>query len=120
MPNDTELLRRFATAGADDAFRELVESRFGLVYAVALRQVGGDAHLARDVAQRVFIALARQAAALSQRAVISSWLYRTTRYTAIDVVRAERRRRVREYQAHLMRETHVSGELVSRNVYNFG
>lgn len=107
MPDDAELLRRFACDGDGDAFHELVQRRFGLVYAVALRQVGGDEHLARDVAQRAFIALARQAVALSKRAVISGWLYRTARYTAIDVVRAERRRRIREQEAHLMHENHM-------------
>ena len=104
MPDDVDLLHRYATEGAEDAFREVVQRRFGLVYAVALRQVGNDAHLAREVAQSVFLELARRASSLSRRKVVSGWLYRTTRFTAIDVVRAERRRRVREEEARLMHE----------------
>jgi RNA polymerase sigma factor (sigma-70 family) len=104
MLDDAELLRRYATASDEDAFHTLVQRRFGLVYAIALRQVGGDAHLARDVAQHVFVALARQATALSHRTVISGWLYRAARYTAIDIVRADRRRRRREEEAHRMQE----------------
>lgn len=102
MPDDATLLRRYATDDDERAFAELVHRRLGLVYAVALRQVGGDEHLARDVAQRVFADLARQARALSERTVLTGWLHRAARFTAIDVVRAERRRRVRETAAHLM------------------
>lgn len=102
--DDADLLQRYAVEGAEDAFRLLVERRFGLVYAVALRQVGGDQHLAHDVAQKVFSELARQATALSRHATLSGWLYRAARFTAIDVVRAETRRRAREQEAQLMRE----------------
>jgi RNA polymerase sigma factor (sigma-70 family) len=104
MSDDVELLHRYAAEGAEGAFRELVQRRFGLVYAVALRQVGGDEHLARDVAQRVFVELARRASTLSRRKVVSGWLYQTARFTAIDVVRAERRRSAREQEAQRMNE----------------
>lgn len=102
MTPDCELLDRFVRFGAQDAFHELVQRRFDLVYSVALRQVGGDAHLARDVAQRVFVALSRNARRLAHRPTVSGWLYRTARFTAIDVVRAERRRRQRERDAQSM------------------
>lgn len=104
MATDAELLGRYSSEGSEDAFRELVERRFGLVYAVALRQVGGDAPLAQDVAQHVFSKLARQASSVSTHPVISGWLYRTARFTAIDVVRGERRRKVREAEAQLMQD----------------
>lgn len=109
MPDDAELLRRYIHEGAEDAFRELVQRRFGLVYAVALRQVGGDEHLARDVAQHVFVALARQSGTLSRHAVITGWLYRAARFTAIDVARAEQRRRAREQEAPPMQENEDNG-----------
>lgn len=104
METDPELLRRYATDGSEGAFREIVERRFGLVYAVALRQVGGDEHLARDVAQRVFSELAQQATRLADRPAITGWLYRTARCTGIDVVRTERRRRERETEAQIMQD----------------
>lgn len=104
MMEDAELLRRFAATRSEEAFAELVRRHLDRVYAVALRQVGGDGHLAQDVAQKVFTALARKAPALAERAVIGGWLYRTTQFTAIDVVRAERRRRAREQEAQTMNE----------------
>jgi RNA polymerase sigma factor (sigma-70 family) len=101
---DVELLRRYAAERDDGAFAELVRRRVNLVYSVALRQCGGDAHLAADVAQRVFADLARKAAGLSARPVLSGWLYRSARFAASDVVRSERRRRVREAEAQTMNE----------------
>jgi RNA polymerase sigma factor (sigma-70 family) len=103
MQDDAELLRRYADEHSETAFAELVRRHLGLVYSVALRQVGGDPHLAEDVAQNVFTAVARKAALLVQRPALGGWLYRTTRYAAIDVVRAESRRRQREQEA-LMRD----------------
>ena len=61
MNEDPALLRRFADENSEAAFRELVERRIDFVYATALRQVGGDAHLAQEVAQSVFLDLARKA-----------------------------------------------------------
>lgn len=61
MTTDVELLRRYATENAEDAFGELVRRHLGLVYFSALRQLGGDEHLAKDIAQSVFTDLARKA-----------------------------------------------------------
>ncbi|MCX6954245.1 MAG: sigma-70 family RNA polymerase sigma factor [Verrucomicrobia bacterium] len=107
---DAELLRRYAEERAEDAFAELVRRHLDRVYTVALRQVGGDAHLAEDVSQRVFADLARKAALLAQRPVLGGWLYRSTQFAATDVVRAERRRRRREQEAETMREITGNGE----------
>src|SRR6185295_15922620 len=96
---DAELLRRYAAEKSEAAFAELVRRHLSPVYAYALRQVGGDAHLAKDVAQIVFVALARKAASLSDRQVLGGWLCRTTHFAARDVVRVERRRRTREQEA---------------------
>ena len=104
MSDDAALLRRYAEDRSEAAFAELVRRHLNLVYAVALRQCGGDAHLAQDVAQRVFTDLARKAAALASRPVLSGWLHRATQFAATDVVRAERRRRIREQEAHAMQE----------------
>jgi RNA polymerase sigma factor (sigma-70 family) len=101
---DTELLRRYAAEKSEEAFAELVRRHLNLVYSVALRQVAGDAHLAADVAQQVFTALARKAGALAERPALSGWLYRSTHFAASDVVRVERRRRAREAEAHTMHE----------------
>jgi DNA-directed RNA polymerase specialized sigma24 family protein len=57
---DADLLARYVEGRADDVFAELVRRYIGLVYHRALRQ-GGDAHVAEDVTQRVFILLAHKA-----------------------------------------------------------
>ncbi len=104
MPTDTELLRRYADEKSESAFGELVQRQVNLVYSIALRQCGGDAQLAEDVTQRVFTDLARKARQLSGYAVLGGWLYRSAQFAASDVVRAERRRRVREKEAQAMQE----------------
>jgi RNA polymerase sigma factor (sigma-70 family) len=104
MSDDAELLCRYVRDGSEEAFTELVERHLALVYSSALRRVGGDAHLARDVTQQVFIALARQAAGLVDRRVLAAWLYTTSRFVSARVVRAEKRRQAREQEAHLMHD----------------
>jgi RNA polymerase sigma factor (sigma-70 family) len=104
LDDDAQLLRRYAARNDEGAFAEVVRRHLGPVYAVALRQVGGDTHLAHDVVQLVFTALARKAASLANRPALGGWLYRTTHYAARDVVRSERRRRVREQEASTMQE----------------
>jgi RNA polymerase sigma factor (sigma-70 family) len=99
--NDSELLRLYVSEHSEPAFAELVQRHLNAVYAVALRQVGGDAHLARDIAQVVFATLARKATTLLDRPALGGWLFVTTHYAARDVVRSERRRRIRERETAL-------------------
>ena len=82
---------------------ELVKRHLNLVYSAALRQVNGDGHLAKDVAQSVFTDLARKARSLSRRENLSGWLYTSTHFAAAKLIRGENRRRDRETQ--FMRET---------------
>ncbi|MCX6952231.1 MAG: sigma-70 family RNA polymerase sigma factor [Verrucomicrobia bacterium] len=102
MDEDAELLRRYTDEKSDEAFAELVRRHLNRVYAVALRQVAGDAHLAHDVTQQVFTALARKASALAERPALSGWLCRSAHFAASDVVRLERRRRAREQEVYAM------------------
>jgi len=93
--DDRQLLRRYCREGADDAFAELVRRHVDLVYSAALRQVR-SAQLAEEVAQSVFLSLARAANRLTPDTVLASWLYRVAQRTAINVVRREARRQARE------------------------
>lgn len=102
MPDDAILLRRYAETGAEDAFAELVRRHIDWVYSASLRRVGGDAHLAEDVVQHVFIALARKADSVSRHPMLTSWLYTAARHEAANIVRSERRRKAREQEAHAM------------------
>lgn len=92
MPTDAELLQRYARDRDEAAFAELVRRHLGLVYAAAHRRTGGRAQVAEEVAQKVFCDLARKSAALCRHPALPGWLYRSTRYAAIDALRAECRR----------------------------
>lgn len=96
MTPDNELLAHYAKTGSEDAFAELVRRYVNLIYSAALRQVGGDAHLAQDVAQTVFADLARKAGSLSRRQTLSGWLYTSAYFAAAKIARTEHRRRDRE------------------------
>jgi RNA polymerase sigma factor (sigma-70 family) len=103
-PDDAELLRRYVATRCEEAFATLVRRHLDLVYNVALRKVGGDTHLAEDIAQRVFAGLAAKAATLQRHPVITGWLFTCTHYAAAQLVRTERRRKAREQKAHAMNE----------------
>src|SRR3954469_15538166 len=75
--------------------QDLLQRHLGLVYCAALRQVRSP-QLAEEVAQSVFIDLARTSARLKPDTILTAWLYEVTRRTAINVVRGEARRQLRE------------------------
>src|SRR5437870_3021278 len=102
MTDNAQLLRDYAQRHSEIAFGELVRRQTGLVYSTALRVLGGDAPLAEDVTQTVFLDLARKARSLCRWAALSGWLYRHTCYTASKAVRSERRRQAREKEAVAM------------------
>ncbi|HMJ90395.1 MAG TPA: sigma-70 family RNA polymerase sigma factor, partial [Candidatus Acidoferrum sp.] len=92
---DLQLLARYGRKHAEDAFAEIVRRHLGLVYSAALRQVRAP-QLAEEVAQSAFIKLARQAGQLAPDTILAAWLYQVTRREAIDVVRREASRQLRE------------------------
>jgi RNA polymerase sigma factor (sigma-70 family) len=102
MPDDQQLLSRFAENRSEAAFGELVSRYVNLVYSTALRRTDFDAHLAQDVAQLVFTDLARKAPSLSRDVVLAGWLHRATLYAAGQLMRGDRRRRLREQEAAAM------------------
>ncbi len=105
---DQQLLQDYTERRSDAAFTELVQRHIDLVYSAALRMVR-DAHLARDVTQGAFMALANNAPKLTEIPALEGWLHGTTRNLAANVVRAEVRRRNREQEAALMNEMLSTG-----------
>ncbi len=96
MTDDAALLRRFADERDQSAFAELVRRHVDAVYSSALRRLSGDTHLAEDVTQQVFIALARHARLVVRHPAPTAWLFVATRHASANAVRTERRRKARE------------------------
>lgn len=96
--DDHALIRDYAREGSQAAFAELVDRYVDLVYSAARRQVRSP-DLAEEVTQTAFIALSRHVHKLKPDTPLIAWLYVVTRRAALDVVRRELRRQVREQTA---------------------
>jgi RNA polymerase sigma-70 factor (ECF subfamily) len=92
-PTDDAALLAAACEGDLDAFEKLVREHTRTVYAHALRFFG-DPTAAEDTVQEVWIKVYRSLASFDGRARFSTWLYRVTRNTCLDAVRAGARRPV--------------------------
>jgi RNA polymerase sigma factor (sigma-70 family) len=103
QPDSQELVAEYVRNGSEQAFRELVTRYLDLVYSTALRSIDGDTHQAEDIAQTVFLDLARLASRLSKDVMLGGWLHRHTCYVGATFMRGERRRLARERQAIEMR-----------------
>jgi len=104
LPDDSELLRRFAADRSERAFAAFVKRRIGFVYGSALRRAAGNAHLAGDITQTVFLTASQKAPALARHANITGWLHTATRHIARTAMRDARLRREREHEAAAMNE----------------
>src|SRR5580765_3433618 len=98
--DDMTLVREYAQSNSEQAFATLVSRHLNLVYSVALRQVR-DPNLSEEIAQAVFIILARKAKLLGPKTILSSWLCRTARYVSADTLKTKRRRQIREQESHM-------------------
>ena len=100
--SDAQLLRDYAERSDETAFCEIVRRHTDFVYSAALRQVD-SADLAADIAQSVFVDLARKSKSLGDRlgadASLAGWLHRAARYAALNHRRDTRRQRANEKQA---------------------
>ena len=95
--SDRDLLQEYLQ-GNTHSFTALVGRHLDLVYSAALRQVRSS-QLAEEVAQTVFLDLARRAHTFSPGQPVVAWLFVVTRRTAIDTLRSESRRAAREQAA---------------------
>ncbi len=99
MTESQQLLADYVRNGSEEAFRELVTCYLALVFSTAIRLVGGDTHRAEDIAQTVFVDLARKARTLPADVMLGGWLHRHTCFIASKTMRSERRRQSRERYA---------------------
>src|SRR4051794_4176788 len=102
MSETRELLADYVRDRSQPAFRELVERYYDLVYSTAARRVAGQSEAARDVAQTVFMDLARQANRLPPEVQLGGWLHRHTCFVTGKLIREEQRRKAREAEAATM------------------
>jgi DNA-directed RNA polymerase specialized sigma24 family protein len=101
--DDMALLREYAVRKTEAAFEELVSRRVHFVYSAALRQVGNP-HLAEEITQAVFTILARKAGRISDKTILTGWLFKTTRFAVIAEMRTTAKRRQREQEAYMQSE----------------
>jgi RNA polymerase sigma factor (sigma-70 family) len=98
---DAQLLKEFADERSEGAFRTLLDRHLPLVFGTA-RRITQNESLTEEIAQTVFLLLARKAESLSRESILSGWLYRTTRFVSMRAIRAEQRRKNREETAITM------------------
>ena len=94
------LVQEYIGQHSEVAFAELVRRHINLVYSVALRFTDNSPD-AEDIAQAVFIILAKKAAGLRASTVLTGWLYETTRLTALQFLRTRNRRHYHEQEAYV-------------------
>ncbi|HUW60088.1 MAG TPA: sigma-70 family RNA polymerase sigma factor [Candidatus Bathyarchaeia archaeon] len=102
MAPDAHLLERWVHDRDADAFAELVARYSGLVYGTC-RRILGDPTEAEDVAQEAFIELATRGRAITTS--ISSWLHTVATHRALNRIRSNKRRTLRERQYQLEQES---------------
>jgi RNA polymerase sigma factor (sigma-70 family) len=99
--DDPDILRQLRHCDGD-AVRAAVECHGRMVYNVCHR-VLGDAGLAEDAAQAVFVLLLKKRRALGEKTVLGPWLCRTSEFVARSALRARRRRSRHERAAAMSR-----------------
>lgn len=97
---DKALLREYVDHNSGEAFAALVTRHVNQVYSAALRQTR-NSHQAEEITQVVFVILAQKCRTLGEKVILSGWLHRTARLTAITFIRREMRRVHREQEAHM-------------------
>src|SRR5881628_2451798 len=98
--DDSVLLKEYVEHDSEEAFATLVARHVNKVYSIALRHTR-NAHHAEEITQAVFVILARKSRQLGKQVILSGWLCRTARLSAVTFVRSEIRRTRREQEAHM-------------------
>ena len=93
---DLELLAEYSKGRSQTAFAELVEKYVRLVHWACWRQLG-DAQLAEDATQMVFVLLSQRAGRM-RHGEVAGWLLTTAHFTCANMKRSEQRRQRREQE----------------------
>ena len=103
----------FAETGCTLAFQRMVDRHLSAVHGAAARVLGVRRDLADDVAQLVFIQLAKKGASLPRSIVVGAWLHRQTVRMSLNTLRTESRRQKREQVAFDMQTNESSSREAS-------
>ncbi len=95
---DGDLLRRFAAARDEAAFRVIAERHGPMVFGVCARLLG-NRHDAEDALQATFLVFAQRAGCVRNSESLASWLHGVARRVATRLRRADHRRAAREHAA---------------------
>lgn len=98
---DGELLQKYVLDRDEEAFAQIVHRHIDMVYAAATRQLPNSSNV-DDVAQAVFIVLAKKAAKVNGN-TIAGWLVNAARLLAKQSIREDWRRKQREEKAAAMK-----------------
>ena len=113
--DDISLLREYLDHESEEAFERLVTRHINKVYSIALRHTRKP-HQAEEIAQAVFVILARQARQLDGHVILSGWLCRTAKLTAVTFTRSETRRAQREQDAYMQNSSDETESAVWKQI----
>ena len=99
MPFSENNLVQEAARGDVEAFARLVRNYSGLVYRVAMRVLGPQE--AQDASQEVWLRVWRNLKRFRGESAFSTWLYKITVNTCLNVYRREQTREAREFSEEL-------------------
>ncbi len=111
--SDSELLADWVAHRREAAFHALVERYATLVHMAAKRTCDGDASLAADASQLVFILLAQKAKSLTSHPTLAGWLHVTAVLKSRDLIDKARResRKRRHFSAAMENQpAHPAGD----------
>ena len=94
---DDEILAGRAAEGDRNAFSELLDRHYGLIYRVGARILGNEAE-AQDLAQDVCLGLVTRLASYGGQSRFTTWLYRVVVNAARDSMRRDSTRRRNEQE----------------------
>src|SRR5688500_13312901 len=113
--DDAALLAQ-AARGSREALAAVARRYVAFVYNTAVRHVR-DPHLAEDVAQAVFVILARKVHRIKPGTLLHAWLFATTRYAAKNALRMQARRAHHESKAAAAAKTRGADKTVPVPVF---